>query len=469
MSLIRGACRASPERRRGRKMIDTLSSSERSSSTWASAVLGFVAYRRTTNLADFILGGRSLGSWVTALSAQASDMSGWLLMGLPGLAYVAGINSIWLVLGLVVGTYLNWQFIASRLRTRTEQLGNSLTMPDYFERRFNDRTRYCGRSPRSSSSSSSPSIRVPASSRRAALRIAVRHALPRRHVLGQRRHAGLHFFGGFLAVSWTDVLQGTLMFFALVLVARRVSPWRRTRRHDGRTRRARPALLIHSWRRRPGNRRDRHPVARGWGWIPRSAAHPCALHGDPFGGRNADRASRAMAGSCGACRRNRGRHGGHPRARPPLTGADSEKVFIVMSTRFLTGAGRHLHVRILAAIMSTGRRSCWWIVAFRGGFYKGLFRRDPGRGSCCGSTRRVLGIAVLAYLLALNRRTRCWIRRMGWAASDRVRTAIVLSLYWDRMTRNGALAGSWSAGSRDPVEAGQRRIFELYEMVREWC
>jgi len=57
-------------------------------------VLGFVAYRRTTNLADFILGGRSLGSWVTAFSAQASDMSGWLLMGLPGLAYLAGFDAV---------------------------------------------------------------------------------------------------------------------------------------------------------------------------------------------------------------------------------------------------------------------------------------------------------------------------------------------------------------------------------------
>jgi sodium/proline symporter len=82
--------------------------------------LGFIAYRRTTNLADFILGGRSLGSWVTAFSAQASDMSGWLLMGLPGLAYLAGFDAAWLAAGLIVGTWLNWRFIAAPLRTRTE-------------------------------------------------------------------------------------------------------------------------------------------------------------------------------------------------------------------------------------------------------------------------------------------------------------------------------------------------------------
>src|SRR3990170_1426975 len=97
-------------------------------------LLGFIAYRRTATLGDFILGGRGLGSWVTAMSAQASDMSGWLLMGLPGLAYLSGFDAVWLLLGLVVGTWANWRYIAARLRARTEQLSDSLTLPDYFER-----------------------------------------------------------------------------------------------------------------------------------------------------------------------------------------------------------------------------------------------------------------------------------------------------------------------------------------------
>jgi sodium/proline symporter len=74
--------------------------------------LGFLAWRRTRTLGDFILGGRTLGSWVTALSAQATDMSGWLLMGLPGLAYASGFDSVWLLIGLVAGTWLNWRTIA---------------------------------------------------------------------------------------------------------------------------------------------------------------------------------------------------------------------------------------------------------------------------------------------------------------------------------------------------------------------
>ena len=101
-------------------------------------MLGFVAWRRTTNLKDFILGGRSLGPWVTALSAQATDMSGWLLLGLPGFAYLAGYESSWLVGGLIVGTWLNWRFIAQPLRERTEALGDALTLPAYFERAFDD-------------------------------------------------------------------------------------------------------------------------------------------------------------------------------------------------------------------------------------------------------------------------------------------------------------------------------------------
>src|SRR5690554_8117511 len=104
-------------------------------------LLGFLAYRRTRTLGDFILGGRKLGSWVTAFSAQATDMSGWLLMGLPGLAYASGFDAVWMAGGLIVGTWANWRFIARPLRVRTEQLNNALTLPDYFEYRFADASR----------------------------------------------------------------------------------------------------------------------------------------------------------------------------------------------------------------------------------------------------------------------------------------------------------------------------------------
>src|SRR5690554_6122017 len=83
-------------------------------------LIGMRFFRGTKTLSDYVLGGRKLNSWVTALSAQASDMSGWLMMGLPGAAYLAGIEASWIAIGLAVGTYLNWKIIARRLRKYTE-------------------------------------------------------------------------------------------------------------------------------------------------------------------------------------------------------------------------------------------------------------------------------------------------------------------------------------------------------------
>ena len=102
--------------------------------------LSIRAYRRTHDLGDYILGGRKLGSIVTALSVGASDMSGWLLLGLPGAVYLSGLSEIWIGIGLIIGAYLNWLFVAKRLRLYSQQANNSLTLPDYFDNRFNDET-----------------------------------------------------------------------------------------------------------------------------------------------------------------------------------------------------------------------------------------------------------------------------------------------------------------------------------------
>ena len=99
-------------------------------------------YNKTSNMSDYILGNRQLGAWIISLSAEASDMSGWMLMGLPGYAYVAGFNAGWIGLGLAIGTLLNWQFVASRLRNYTELANNSLTLPDFFQNRFQDNSNF---------------------------------------------------------------------------------------------------------------------------------------------------------------------------------------------------------------------------------------------------------------------------------------------------------------------------------------
>ena len=103
--------------------------------------LGIKAYRRTHDLGDYILGGRKLGSVVTALSVGASDMSGWLLLGLPGAIYLSGLSEIWIGIGLVLGAYCNWLIVARPLRVYSQHANNCLTLPDYFENRFRDRSK----------------------------------------------------------------------------------------------------------------------------------------------------------------------------------------------------------------------------------------------------------------------------------------------------------------------------------------
>ncbi len=102
--------------------------------------IGVFYSKRTKNNEDYFLGGRNLGGWTAALSAQASDMSGWLLMGLPGAVYLAGTGEVWIAIGLLIGTILNWFLVSSRLRKYTIVAGNSLTIPSFFENRYRDKS-----------------------------------------------------------------------------------------------------------------------------------------------------------------------------------------------------------------------------------------------------------------------------------------------------------------------------------------
>lgn len=101
--------------------------------------VGFYFYQKTVNLEDYLPGGRTMGTWVTALSAHASEMSGWLLMGLPGAVFLFGINQSWIAIGLFIGTGINWILVAPRLRLHTEYSG-SITLPSFLENRFRDPT-----------------------------------------------------------------------------------------------------------------------------------------------------------------------------------------------------------------------------------------------------------------------------------------------------------------------------------------
>ena len=108
----------------------------------AVVVIGVICAKRNKTTDDFYLGGRKLSPLVAAMSAEASDMSSWLLMGLPGLAYLTGIaDAGWTAIGLAVGTYINWLVVAKRLRRYTVVANNSITLPDFFSNRFHDRHR----------------------------------------------------------------------------------------------------------------------------------------------------------------------------------------------------------------------------------------------------------------------------------------------------------------------------------------
>ena len=100
----------------------------------------FFAKRANENSDNYFIGGRTLGPWVTAMSAEASDMSGWLLMGLPGVAYWLGLSdAFWTAIGLAIGTYINWLLVAKRLRTYSQTAGDAITLPEFFSKRFREK------------------------------------------------------------------------------------------------------------------------------------------------------------------------------------------------------------------------------------------------------------------------------------------------------------------------------------------
>ena len=184
--------------------------------------IGFFFSRKKMSNADYVLGGRSLNPWVTAMSAQASDMSGWLLTGLPGLAYAGIVGSkeaIFTALGLLIGTLMNWLLVAKRLRIYTEVSNNSLTISSYLSNRFKDKTNIikivsaiviCVFFTIYSASMFSASANLFHS----VFDIPYFWAL----VIGVVVIVAYVFLGGFLAVSWTDFFQGILMFFTIILV-----------------------------------------------------------------------------------------------------------------------------------------------------------------------------------------------------------------------------------------------------------
>ncbi|MEW6996837.1 sodium/proline symporter PutP [Colwelliaceae bacterium BS250] len=182
--------------------------------------IGLYAFKKSTSdVSGYMLGGRSLSPSVTALSAGASDMSGWMLMGLPGAMYITGLSSMWIAVGLVLGAYANYLIVAPRLRTYTELANDSITLPDFFENRFNDDTRILRMV---SSIVIVLFFTLYTSSGVVAGGKLFETSFGLNYEMGLYITAGVvvlyTMFGGFLAVSLTDFVQGCIMFVALVLV-----------------------------------------------------------------------------------------------------------------------------------------------------------------------------------------------------------------------------------------------------------
>jgi len=185
----------------------------------AMLAIGYAAYRSTDDLDDYMLGGRRLRPGVAALSAGASDMSGWLLMGLPGAIYATGLIEAWIAVGLTIGAWLNWKFVAPRLRAYTEVANNSITIPSFFDNRLRDPAHL---------------LRIAAgaivlvfftfyvSSGMVAGGTFFESSFGFDYLTGLLVVGGVTLaytlFGGFLGATWTDVAQGLLMLAALVAV-----------------------------------------------------------------------------------------------------------------------------------------------------------------------------------------------------------------------------------------------------------
>ncbi|MDR5867725.1 sodium/proline symporter PutP [Halomonas koreensis] len=437
--------------------------------------IGIIAYKRTTNLSDYILGGRSLGPWTSAISAGASDMSGWLLLGLPGAAYVSGLSAGWIAVGLLIGTWLNWLIVARRLRVYSFQADDALTLPDFFAKRFRDNSQLL----RVISAIfillffmfyTSSGLVAGAKLFNTVFDFDYTLAL----TIGTLAIISYTFFGGFLAVSWTDLIQGLMMAAALLIVpvialtelgglggsAEQILAengdmlkWFT----DASTGEALTVMGIVS------------SMAWGLGYFgqPHILARFAAIRSEddiP----TARRIAVSWSGLCLVCAMAVGILGTVYMARDL---GDGETIFMVMvNAIFHPVIAGVLLAAILAAVMSTADSQLLVSSsALTDDFYKAIFRKDATQSELVWVGRfAVIGIAVIAYLLALNPdSTVLGLVSYAWAGFGAAfGPALVMALFWRRMNTWGALAGIVVGGitvvAWAQISGG---IFDLYEIV----
>jgi sodium/proline symporter len=433
--------------------------------------LGWLAYRRTYNAADYFLGGRQLSPWVAALSAGASDTSGWLLIGLPGFAYAAGLEALWLALGLVLGTGACWMTMAKRLRLYSEQCGDALTLPVYLHRRF-----HCTHAGLRSVAAIfillfflfyvSSGLIAGAKLFNTVFEIPYHWAL----LMGLAAIISYTLFGGFLAVSWTDVLQGLLITLALIAVPTMVFfslPGK-----AGELVMQRNPAALSAWTNSGGQALGLIAIlsSLGWGLGYFGQPHILARYKAIRSAADVPLATTiavlwsllvyAGAVAVGIL--------GIAFIASPLP--DSEQVFMVaVQTLFSPWVAGVLLAAILAAIMSTADSQLLVCSsAFTEDIYRGFLPGlSPEQAVQIGRIA-VAVIAVLAAGIATNAESKVLdVVAYAWAGlGAALGPALLLSLYWRRMNGSGALAGVIVGGVTVLVwRQLSGGLFELYELV----
>lgn len=436
--------------------------------------IGWFGYRATTNLSDYILGGRSLGSVVTALSAGASDMSGWLLMGLPGAVFLYGVRGSWIAIGLILGAWLNWRFVAARLRVYTEKAGNALTLPDYLSNRFEDQsgllriitaivilvffTLYAASG-------------IVAGARLFESMFGIPYATAM--WLGAFATIAYVFIGGFLAVSWTDTIQASLMIGALIVaplmviyatgglsesieIVRNVDPANLNLFRDlsavgiismlawGLGYFGQPHILVRFMAAESVNTIPKaRMIGMTWMILCLAGAVAVGFFGIAYFHLNLEQADGVLV--------------------------NAERVFIetakLLFNPWIAGI---LLAAILAAVMST--LSCQLLVcssALTQDIYKTYLRKDASERELVWFGRSmVLVVSLVAIWLASNPNSKVLgMVSYAWAGFGAAFGPVILgSLLWPRMTKQGALVGM-IVGAVTVLVWKQYDWFGLYEIV----
>lgn len=422
----------------------------------AMVTVGIWTYQDTVTFSDFALGGRRLSAPLAALSAGASDMSGWLFLGLPGAVYAAGIGASWIAVGLAIGTYLNWLLVAPRLRTYTELAGDAKTLSAYLEERFEDGSRMLRL--------------VSATVTVVFFTVYVASGLLAGGVLFEGIFGGGFEFaltvfavvivvytvlGGFRAVSVTHSIQATVMFCAAVaLPAIAIATLGGFGALHGALTRKSPALLdmgaeagFDGSRWTSGGPLGAVAVISllAWGLGYFGQPHILARFMSIRSTREIPRARRIGVGWVVVCLAGASLVGLVGIASLDRAPDNPETVFIALCAQLVNPwVAGILLVGVLAAIKSTADSQLLVsAMALTEDFYRAFVKRQASDASMVLAARAtVVAVALVAYVIALSGGAVLDIVAYAWAGFGAAfGPVILLSLYWPRMTRAGAMAG----------------------------